>query len=261
MKTDFRNRVFLPIVLPLLILGGMAAFIGVFALTLLHSTHEAALMLAAVGAGGILFVVSLAASQDKLDPARRGVLAVTALVPLLVGAAFASGLVGDVAPEARMINVEPPAEAPEDAILAAENDQSFCLPDGDECEPTDVWNVGFQDAEQFVYAFENRDDTAPHNLSIRELAGDGDAPEPGEMIHEGDIVSSIGESTEIVQPGIEPDAYYFVCDVHPSTMNGVLEVAGDGGGGDGGSETGDDASGNDEDGDDGAGDEGDDTAA
>jgi hypothetical protein len=235
MKTDFRNRVFLPIVLPLLILLGMAAFIGVFALTLLYSTHEASLMLAALAAGGILFVISLAASQDRLDPLRRGVLAVAVLVPFLIGGAFAAGLVGDVPDEARMINVEPPAEAPEDAILAAENQEEFCLPSNGECEPTEFWSVAAQDAEQFVYAFENRDDTAPHNLSIRELAGDRDAPEPGEVIHEGELLTSVGESTETVEPGLEPGDYYFVCDVHASTMFGVLEING-GGDGDGGEE-------------------------
>lgn len=232
MKTDFRNRVFLPIVLPLLILLAMAAFIGVFALTLLHSTHEASLMLAAVAAGGILFVISLAASQDRLDPLRRGVLGVAVLVPLLVGGAFAVGLVGDIPPESRMINVEPPAEAPEDAILAAESDQTFCMPSNGDCEPTDFWSVAAQETEEFIYLFENRDDTAPHNLSIRELAGDRDEPEPGEVIHEGEVLTSVDESTETVEPGLEPGDYYFVCDVHPSTMTGVLEVGGDGEGGD-----------------------------
>ncbi len=229
MQTDFRNRVFLPVLLPLLILLGMAAFIGVFALTLLYSTHEASLMLAAVAAGGILFVISLAASQDKLDPVRRGVLGVAVLVPFLIGGAYAAGLIGDIGDEERMINVEPPAEAPEDAILAAENDQEFCLPSNGDCEPTEFWSVAAQDEAQFIYLFENRDDAAPHNLSIRELEGDRDDPQPGEVIHEGELLTSVGEVTENVEPGLEPGDYYFVCDVHASTMTGVLEVTDNGG--------------------------------
>jgi hypothetical protein len=215
--------------------------------------------LAAVAAGGILFVISLAASQDKLDPVRRGVLGVAVLVPFLIGGAFAAGIIGDIPDEQRMINVEPPAEAPEDAILAAENDQEFCLPANGDCEPTEFWSVAAQDTEEFIYLFENRDDAAPHNLSIRELEGDRDNPEPGEVIHEGELLTSVGESTETIDTGLEPGDYYFVCDVHASTMTGVLEVGGDGDGGDADGDEGDDDA--DEDDDAGEDDEDDDAEA
>jgi hypothetical protein len=235
MNTDFRNRAFLPIVLPILILLGMAAFIGVFALTLLYSTHEASLLLAALAAGGILFTISLAASQDRLDPVRRGVLAIAVAVPFLIGGLYAAGVIGDIPEDARMINVEPPLEAPEDAVLAAQNDQDFCLPTNGDCEDTDFWSVATQGPEQFVYRFENIDQGVPHNLSIRELEGDRDDPQPGDVLHEGNVINGVEEVTEVAVPGLEPGDYYFVCDVHAATMTGVLEVT-DGGGGDDGEE-------------------------
>lgn len=233
MKTEFRTRVFLPVVLPLAILLAVAAFIGVFALTLLNGTHSMSLALAAVAAGGILFTISLAAAQDRLDPLRRGVLGVAVLTPFIVGGAFASGLVGSIGDEQRMINVAPPLEAPDDAVLAAENAQEFCLPTGDGgCEATDEWTASEQTAEEWVYRFENRDPGVQHNLSIRELEGSADAPEPGAEINRGELITGEAEVTEVAEPGLEPGQYYFVCDVH-QPMTGVLEVTeGDGEDGD-----------------------------
>jgi hypothetical protein len=224
MQTDFRNRVFLPVMVPVLILLVMAAFIGTLALIFLFGTHEMSLMLAIVAAGGILFTVALATSQDRLDPGRRAVLGVAVLTPFVLGALFASGLVGGIGEGERMIDVEPPVEAPEDAVLAAENSDEFCLPADGDCEPTELWTVATQGEEQFVYLFDNQEAGVPHNLSINELEGDRDDPQPGEQLHEGEVITGIDEVTEIAVPGLEPGDYYFVCDVHPATMIGVLEV-------------------------------------
>ena len=231
MQTEFRNRVFLPVVVPVLILLAMLAFIGTLALIFLYGTHDMSLMLAIVAAGGILFTVTLATSKDRLDAGPRAVLGLAVLTPFVVGGLMVSGVLADIPDDERMINVAPAVEVPEDAILAAENDQEFCLPENGECEPTDFWSVSEQGAEQFIYLFDNRDEVAPHNLSIRELDGDRDDPQPGEVIHEGEVLTSVGQVTEEFEPGLEPGDYYFVCDVHAATMTGVLEVTeGDGGG-------------------------------
>lgn len=234
MKTEFRNRVFLPIVMPLAILLGMAAFIGVFALLLLNNTHEGGLALAIVAAAGILLTVSLAANQDRLDGPRKGVLLLAVATPFALGALMATGVLGGIAPEAKMINVEPAMEAPEDAILAAENAQEFCAPQEDgSCEPTESWEVGQQEGEQFIYEFDNRDDGVLHNLSVNELASDGDDPEGGEQLIAGTEITGPATVTDAGDQ-LEPGEYFFVCDIHPSTMTGVLTVAeGDGGGSEG----------------------------
>jgi hypothetical protein len=224
MQTDFRNRVFLPVMVPVLILLAMVAFIGTLALIFLYGTHEMSLMLAIVAAGGILFTVALATSQDRLEPAHRAVLGVAVLTPFVLGALFAGGVVGGIGEGDRMIDVEPPIEAPEDAVLAAENSDEFCLPSEGECEPTELWTVASQGEEQFVYFFDNQEAGVPHNLSINELEGDRDDPQPGEQLHEGEVITGLDDVTEVAVPGLEPGDYYFVCDVHPATMIGVLEV-------------------------------------
>lgn len=106
MNSDFRNRVVLPILVPLGVLLGIAALVIAFAFILLYNTKEAALVLAAVTAAGILAATALASSRDRLDSARKGVLLLAGAVPVLLGAAFALGL-GGVDDSLLNINREP----------------------------------------------------------------------------------------------------------------------------------------------------------
>jgi plastocyanin len=229
MKTEFRNRVFLPVVMPLAIVLALAAFVGALALTFLHGNHAGSLALAAAGAGGILFTVTLATTQDRLDAGRKAVLVLAAATPFVIGGLIGVGVLGDLEDEDRLINIEPLAQVPEDAVIAAENSQEFCLPTEDGCEPTELWTVETQGEDQFVFEFDNIEDGVPHNVSIAELAGDRDAPEEGdERLHNGDVITGPDEIVETVEPGLEPGDYFFVCDVHPTTMIGVLEVVEEG---------------------------------
>jgi hypothetical protein len=177
---DFRTRVFQPIVLPLLVLLGMAAFIGLVAFTLLYNTHEGALMLAAVAASAILFTVALAASQDRLDPGRRVAVGFAAVVPFAIGGAIAFGWLGEIDDADRNINVQPLVVIPEDApIIAAENSQDFCIPDNGGCEPADLWEVTpSADSETILFVFDNREAGVPHNVVITELEGVVEDPAP-----------------------------------------------------------------------------------
>jgi hypothetical protein len=228
-KSEFRQRVFLPVVLPLVVLLAIAAFIGAIALTLLYNTHEGALMLAAVAAGGILFTVSLASSQDRLGGARRAVVVFAAMLPLVVGAGIGVGVIGGVADEDRNINTEPLLVVPDDApVIAAENALEFCLPEDGECVPTEAWTIPATGPDPTFVVFDNRDVGVPHNFSVYELAGTEDAPEGGDPIHLGQIDSGPVELIEVIEPALEPGDYFFVCDVHPFDMIGVLTVSEDG---------------------------------
>lgn len=226
MKSEFRNRVFLPVVMPLAILLAMAAFIGSFAVMLLHNNHDGALALAAVAATGILVTISLAATRDRLDAGPRGVLVLAVATPFVVGALIGVGAVGGLADEDRLINSEPLLQIPDDAVLASESIDDFCLPANGDCEVTELWTAASQGPEQFAYTFDNRDDIQ-HNLSLYELEGDRDDPDSGELLHEGAIIGG-GEQANEQAPGLEPDDYFFVCDLHPGTMTGVLEVTEEG---------------------------------
>lgn len=228
MNNDVRSRIVMPIVVPILLLLSIAAFVGSMALLFLFNTHAGSLVLAAVAAGGILFTISLAASQDKLDAPRRAIVVFAAALPLVVAAAVAVGLIGGVADEDRMINIEPVVLLPEGApTIAAENSSEFCLDDeSGECVPVENWEVEpGEPTDPISFVFDNREDGIPHNVVITDLEGSPDAPERGsEQFASSELIEGPAID-EYVQPeGLTweelPEQWYFVCSVHPS-MDGV----------------------------------------
>lgn len=230
MNNDVRSRIVLPIVIPVTILLSMAAFIGAIASLLLFNTKAGATMLAAVAAAGILFTISLAAGQDRLDTPRRAVVAFAAFLPLLAGAAIGLGLIGGVDDADRMINVEPLLVVPDGApVIAAENSQEFCLGDEGSCEPVDRWEVEPGDvADPVSFVFENREAGVDHNVQITNLEGSADDPERGsEIFAESDLVTGPTEDVYVNPDGLTweelPEEWYFLCVVHP-VMNGVGTV-------------------------------------
>jgi hypothetical protein len=230
-SNDVRGRIVVPILVPLAIVVTMAAFIGAVAALFLLNTKGGALMLAAVAATGILFTVSLATSQDRLDAPRRVAVIVAAALPFLAGGAVAAGLVGGVADEDRMINVQPLTVIPEDVpVMAAENSLEFCLPQADgSCAPTRSWEVVPSAAtETLSFLFQNLEAGVPHNVVITQLEGTPDAPAAGEVLAESAIVSGITDDyyvAETVSWDDLPEQWYFFCRVH-ANMNGVGSVVG-----------------------------------
>jgi hypothetical protein len=226
---DVRSRVIAPIVLPIVVLLAIAAFVGTIALTLLYSTKSGALMLAAVAAGGILFTISLASSQDKLDGPRKAVVTFAAALPILVGIAFATGFIGGIDDADRMINVQPLVTIPEDApLIAAENSVEFCLPTDDGgCEPVEEWDVvPSADSDFLTFVFDNREAGVIHNVAFYELEGSEDDPGPGPGIYAGELITGpeiLGEMTDIPWEDL-PEVFYFNCVVHPN-MNGIGRLA------------------------------------
>ena len=231
MKTEFRNRAFLPVVMPIVIILVVAALVAMFALILLYNTHEAALVIAAVAAAGILVAIALAASQDELDGSKKAAVFAAGVLPIVVGGVFSIvSATGGVDASLLNINRQPHVTVPDDAIIAAENVQSFCLPTGDGgCEDTREWEVGTQGAELFAFLFDNRDSN-PHNVALftlenQELTGEDVAPDSGgESLFTGDVFTGPEERIYETEPGLEPGKYFFQCSVHATDMIGVLTV-------------------------------------
>jgi hypothetical protein len=228
-SNDVRSRILLPVLIPLAIVGVMAAFIGLMAMLFLFNTKTGALAVATVAAGGILFVISLAASRERLDRRSRVVLAFAGLLPFALGGGVALGIIGDVPDEARMINVLPLITIPEDApVLAAENSLEYCLlaEDGT-CTPTERWDVVPTEAtEQIAFVFENLELGIPHNVVITLLEGTPEAPTPGEVLAESSLISGISREYYVAEEitwGDLPEEWYFFCRVH-ANMNGIGSV-------------------------------------
>ena len=240
MTTDFRNRVVLPILLPLGVLLAIVVVVGTLALVLLYNPHEVGLVVALVVAAGFMVAFSLANAVDAehMTIGRRLTIGAVAVLPVLGGlgaAVWASN--NDVE---RMIDVEPVASAPEGALAGAKNAESFCTfedPDNQTPETcTDVDELTFPaqpEADTFAYLFGNVDQGVQHNLQLFELASaDEGAPGPGEgvfLVEDGaEVITGVDEITyEVAQddPTIfeEGAQFYYNCVVHPA-MQGVLTI-------------------------------------
>jgi hypothetical protein len=221
-ENQFQTRVLRPLAITFGVVLAMVAFIGLVAAVLLWNTKNGALVIAALGAAGILFVVSLVAGRDRLDTPQRIVAVVVGVLPLLVGGLYAADILGGIPDEDRNINVQPLSTIPEDApVIAAENSVEFCLleEDGTTCTPTESWTVEDQGPDSFAFVFNNLEAGIPHNVHIFTLEDGGQ----GESIFAGTVFNGVDEVGESFDPGLEVGEYYFHCDVHP-VMAGVLEV-------------------------------------
>lgn len=254
MNTELRNRVVLPILLPLGVLLGIVVVVGGLAAIFLYNTREVALMVALVVAAGVMVAFSLANSVDAEDMTigRRGAILAAGVLPILAGAGVSVWAVnGGVPAEDLMINIEPHLTAPEGALAGAKNAESFCVfedPDNQTAETcTDVDELTFPaqpDSETFAFIFNNVHNGVPHNLQLFELAGSADAPEPGASVFGvpdgAEVITGPAEITYEAEQGDPPlyeegAQFYYNCVVHPA-MQGVLTVGppadagGDGGG-------------------------------
>lgn len=255
MKTEFRNRAFLPVVMPLAIVVVIGAVVGLVALILLYVDRQGAVALAMLGAAGVLVAISLAASQDRLDTARKSVILMAGAAPFVVGGLVAAGWVGGLDDVQRNINVEPHEPqwifegilegAP---VLAAQDATSFCLPEGGECQDTREWAFSYT-PEQVQYAFDNRDTTNQHNLMIYNVPADQldgiDGPIPLTELQDNYPVITPEEPPTFSGPQAQtyqwippvqeegaaddvvaiPGRAYFVCTIHAGSMWGVVEIS------------------------------------
>jgi hypothetical protein len=239
MKTDLRNRVVLPLVLPLAVLLGIVVLVGGFAAILLFNTHEVGLMVALVVAAGVMVAFSLANSVEAEDMTvgRRVTIVAAGVLPLLGGAAISLWSVnGGVPAEDLMWNIEPVASAPEGALAGAKNSESFCAfedPENQTAETcTDTQELTFPaqpDSETFAFIFNNLEAGVPHNLQLFELEGEMEAGETVYGVDDGAvIINGVDEITYQVEQGDPPifeegAQFYYNCVVHP-VMEGVLTI-------------------------------------
>lgn len=243
MNTDFRNRVVLPIVLPLAVLVGIAAVVGTLAAIFLFSPRNVGLTTAVVVAAGFMVAFSLANAVDEehMTIGRRAVIGAVALLPLLGGAAAALWAVNGGVPEDELSETlpwyyEPVLSAPEGALVGAKNSENFCVFEDPENQTadtcTDTQEVTFPaqpDAGAYAFIFNNVQSGVPHNFQIFELADEGGEPAPGTLLFGVAEGSTVINGVESITYSAEPNQYeegeqfYYNCVVHP-VMEGVLTI-------------------------------------
>ena len=214
MRPDLRDRVVLPILLPLGIILFLVALLWGFSRLLLGVTATAATVTATVVALGILVISAVAANRHTIRSSTIGAAfgATVGLAMLTGGIALA--VVGSGEAE------EPGENGDHGATveLAAAN-IAF--------EPT---TLSAPADTPFTIEFDNRD-SAQHNVEIF------DNPErSGTPVFEGEIITGPATVAYRIDPLAE-GTYFFLCVVHPQ-MTGEIEAAPGGPGGEPGGEPG-----------------------
>ena len=207
MRPVLRDRLVMPILLPLGILAVIAAVLFGFSRILLSLTPTAATVTAIVVASGVVITAAVAAGRKQVRLSTLGaMLGVTAGVAMLAGG-VALAVVGGSEEEAG--GGEKPV-----VTLAAAN-IAF--------EPT---SLTVPAGEAFTLQFHNQDANTQHNVQIFD-----DPKFAGTPLFSGALVTGVRQTDYEVDP-LEAGAYFFHCEVHP-TMTGEMQAVPSGGGGGG----------------------------
>ena len=211
MKPAVRDRLVMPIVLPLAILAVIAAVLYGFSRILLSLTPTAATITAILVATGVMLTATTAASRKQVRLSTLGaMLGATAGVAMLAGG-IALAVVGGTEEEAG--GGQKPVVALAAANIAFEP-TSLTVPAG----------------RAFTLRFNNKDAGTQHNVEIFENKDLSGTP-----LFAGDLVTGVRSVNYAVDP-LAAGPYFFRCIVHPTMTGQIQAVQGEGGpGGTGGS--------------------------
>jgi plastocyanin len=209
MRPALRDRLVMPILLPLGILAVIAAVLFGLSRILLSLTPTAATLTAIVAATGVVVTASVAAGRKQVRLSTLGaMLGVTAGVAMLAGG-VALAVVGGT-------EEEPGGGGEKPVVTLAAANIAF--------EPT---SLTVPAAEAFTLRFHNEDANTQHNVQIF------DDPEFGGIpLFSGALITGVRQTDYEVDP-LEAGAYFFRCEVHP-TMTGKMQAAPSGPAGPGG---------------------------
>jgi plastocyanin len=192
-----RERILLPVLIPI----GALAFVGFMALLIasiyLRVPKNVATAVAFMVAFNLLIVFAIMALKPNIGKSLLVIMGGVAVVPILLGAVAAAGVVSFPGEE------HGEKEAGAKAVEIAASNLSF-----------DKKELKVPAEKEFQIHFNNKDAQA-HNVAILDAQG---APK-----FRGDIVNGPKETTYKADP-IPAGDYKFQCDVHP-TMNGSVVAA------------------------------------
>ena len=209
MKPAMRDRLVMPILLPLGILAVIAAALFGFSRILLSLTPTAATVTAIAVAIGVVVTASVAAGRKQVRLSTIGaMLGVTAGVAMLAGG-VALAVVGGT-------EEEPGGGGEKPVVTLAAANIAF--------EPT---SLTVPAGEAFTLRFHNEDANTQHNVQIFD-----DPKFAGTPLFSGALITGVRQTDYEVDP-LEAGAYFFHCEVHP-TMTGKMQAVPSGPGGPGG---------------------------
>ncbi|MBI2238184.1 MAG: cupredoxin domain-containing protein [Actinobacteria bacterium] len=214
MNRDTRDRLLLPLLLPVGGLVVIALLVVGFSRILLSVTPTAATATAVTVALGILAVAVAVATR----PTAR----FSNLLSMVTGVAGVALLAGGIALAAAGPKEEPAAggegggggQAGPLAPIVAVSASSGAVANG-----FDQTKLSAPAGTAFVIRFDNQDTGVPHNVGVYRDEG------YAQPIAKGDIITGPARS-DLAVDAVPAGTYYFRCDVHPTTMTGRIEVGG-----------------------------------
>ena len=208
MRTSTRDRLVLPILLPIVTLLVIGAALFGFSRILLSLTKDAATAIALIVALSILVVAAVVASRSVVrSSSLASMLGAIAGVAMLAGgiALIAVGAGGE-----KEGGVGPAVTISLTAKGIAFDKTKLSVPAG----------------KPFAIAFDNEDAGIQHDVQIFDNEGFTGTP-----LLNGEIVTGPAKVT-YEAPQLDPGTYYFHCSVHPAQMQGTIQAtAGAPGGG------------------------------
>ena len=202
MRPELRDRIVLPILLPLGILVLIAGALFGFSRILLNVTHTAATGIALVVAAAVVGVSAIAASRAHIRTST-----IAAMVGAITGTAMLSGGIAL-------------------AVLSGGHGEEGEEPGGPGAiVALTAQDIAFQPADltvpagaPFTIAFDNRDAGVQHNVDIF-----AETDFSGTALFEGELVTGAVKVDYEVSP-LDAGSYAFRCVVHPQ-MTGTIEAA------------------------------------
>ena len=201
MRTSTRDRVVLPILLPIIMLLVIAAVLFGFSRILLSLTKDAATAIALIVALSILVVAAVVASRSVVRAS-----SLAAMLGAIAGVAMLAGGIALIAVGAG--GEEGGGGGPAVTISLTAKGIAF-----------DKTTLSVPAGKPFAIAFDNQDAGIQHDVQIFDNESFTGTP-----LLNGEIVTGPAKVT-YEAPALDPGTYYFHCSVHPTQMQGTIEAA------------------------------------
>jgi plastocyanin len=215
MSRNLRDRLFLPIGIPLLAVLVIGAIVWSLSRILLLSSKDVAPIIAIAVAAAILLGAGFVSSLRRVPLASFAPLAVllfAALVAGGVGAAVMDEPAAEEGGHAAEDGGDGPAATPDVVVEISAQNVAF---DKDTLTVQAGVTVGVEFTNQ---------EAVQHNVAFYE-SGQASPPQAEGDIFQGETISGPGETiTYTFQAPEEPGTYFFRCDLHPQQMTGNLVV-------------------------------------
>lgn len=218
MKQDVRDRLVLPLLVPVGLLLVIALVAFGFGMLLLFNPLVVSLTIAVTVSAAIIggFALALSRSEGELDNLKRGAIVLAGTAPVLVGILVATDVLATT--DEKVVERECHYCVPEDAVEIVGVNIAF--------EPEEVSFPDAGEGDEVSILFRNEDQGIPHNVWVYPF--EEDEPLIDEPVFEGETFDGLGQEVyTFAAPA--PGTYYFNCTVHPQQMTGTIIFGADGG--------------------------------